>query len=262
MPNNPKLQLLLKYAAIVRKDRSFSKSRVFFLRSLLYYPIATHWLEFIDSFYKKYGFEVAPWNIAGLPIRSYVSFSFGIKKRLTLLENHYSLMAQIFDFETVRKLLLNQPILFSTLVRKDGQKCYFKLAILEKYWREGGLTIHLTDEEDLITTLTFSFEKNSSGQSNLIIGGLQGTILGKAKIVNITRGLHGLRPKYALLDCCYSFASCFGIDNIVAVSNKNHVFSKQDGRINSSYDEFWEEVGAIKNKDGNYQMPRACIQIP
>ncbi|MDX2083090.1 MAG: DUF535 family protein [Rickettsiales bacterium] len=253
--------LLCHYTKIVWRQRGLKKSRIFFLRSLMYYFIVVRWLEFIDGFYKKYGFTDAPWSLAGLPVRAYVSTSFSIKERLELLINNYQIMAQFFSDEVMKKILTGEPITLSKLIAKDEKSYNIILANLERYWREGGLTIYLTDEEnEIITTLTFNFGKNSNRKIFIIIGGLQGTPLGKSnsgksKIVAITRGLRGLRPKYALLDCCYSFAKSFAIDLVIGVSNKNHVFAKQEGKINASYNEFWQEIDGKKIADGNFQLP-------
>lgn len=251
-----KFKLLLHYTKIVKKERGASKARIFFLRSLLFYDKTIKWLDFIDNIYKKYELGDAPWNLVGLPIRAYVSHNLTLSTRLKLLHDHYSLIEQNFSKLIVKNILEKKPIRLSTLISKDDIEYHFELCTLDRYWREGGLTIYLTDNSgDVLTTLTFSFGKNT-----IMIGGLQGTALGKSKIVHITRKMGGLRPKHALLECCYEIANHLKIETIIGVSNKNHVFNKQEGKINASYNEFWKEIGGFKMKDSNYKLPLALAK--
>lgn len=258
------LSLLWRYSAIVKKERrSLSKARVFFLRSFINFFQTINWLEFIDAFYKKYGFTNAPWSLAGLPIRAYASFSLKTKAKFALLQSNYREMEKVFGAERVKKLLSGQPISVATLTDKNENHYYLELAILGRYWREGGLTIYLADTQTgcednntIMSTLTFSVGLDDLGKKFLLVGGLQGTNYGKSKIVEITRGLRGLRPKYLLLETCYFFATYFDVDYLVGVSNKNHVFFKQEGKVNASYDEFWQEVGGTISTDKNYLLPK------
>lgn len=252
------LKLLLRYTLMIAREREFSKARVFFLRSFLFFPHTIKWLKFIDSFYKKHGFNYAPWNMVVLPVRTYVSSALNIKQKISLLINHYKILEEKFYQGVLSNLLIGKEIRFCTLNGKDGKSLYFNIAILEKYYREGGLTIFISDDENIISSLTFSFSIDEFGKKFIFIGGLQGTVAGKEKIVSSTRNLRGLRPKYALLDCCYSFASIFGIDYLIGVSNKNHIFSKDKNydKINSNYDGFWEELNGIKNNKLDFDLPK------
>jgi uncharacterized protein len=252
--------ILFDYTRIVFKNRGLKKARVFFLRSFLYYSKVVNWLTFIDAFYKKFGFANAPWDLAGLPVRSYVGNNFSSAKRSLLLKGHYELMEQFFTADVIKKLLSeqNNELTISSIAKKDGEECYLKMAILGRFWREGGLTIYLTDKDsEIISTATFNFYRDFNGKNSLIISGMQGgTSIEKSGIVAITRSLGGLRPKYALVECCYALAECFGIDTIVGISDKNQIFSKQSGKIKGSYDELWKDIGGTLDKENNFLLPK------
>jgi hypothetical protein len=252
--------IIFTYTKNIYNDKGLKKARIFFLRSLLYFNHVINWLKFIDSFYKKYCLNSAPSDLAGLPIRSYVSNIFNIRKRITFLKNHYQIMEEIFSPEAIKELLSekNDKIIISSIFKKNGEPCYLKILMHGKFWREGAMTIYLTDENHkLITTLTFTISYDSIGKKSIFIGGLQGgSGAEKSDIVNFTRSLGGLRPKHALIECCYSIASLIGAETIIGVSNKNHVFSYQK-TFQKSYDEIWKEIGSTIMKDENYLLPKS-----
>lgn len=258
------LSLLIHYSKIVSSERkSLSKARVFFLRSFINYGPTVDWLEFIDVFYRRHGFANAPWSLATLPIRAYASLSLKTKEKFSLIKNSYSEIERAFGNAVTKKLLSNQLLRFATLTDKNGNEYYLEFGLLGRNWREGALSIYLTDGKFdeygsplAISVITFSFGTDALGKKFILIGALQGTPYGKSRIVEVTRGLRGLRPKSLLLECCYFFADYFNPDYIVGVSNDNHVFIKQEGKVAASYDEFWLEVGGMKSADKNYLLLR------
>ena len=171
-------------------------------------------------------------------------------------------MSEFLSPDLLKKLLQGEVIKLSQLVGENGDIYGINIAILDRYWREGGLTIFMTDEEGIIiTTLTFNFSRkvtqDNTIENFIIIGGLQGTPLGKAKIVTATRMLNGLRPKYAVLESLYAIASTFKAISIKATTMSNHIFgrTKLMKKIYSDYDHFWLEIGGVKGKDNNFQLP-------
>lgn len=254
-----KIQLLISYTKNVTKERGIKKGRIFFLRSLLYAKHSFRWLKFIDLYYLKYGFEHAPWTLVGLLTRSYVSSSFGISKKITMLKNHYQILAQFLDDDLLKKLLAGDSINLSNLTGKNGESYSFNMAILDRYWREGGLTIFMSDtENNIITTITFNFDKTANNENLLFIGGLQGGFSAdKSTIVSTTRSLNGLRPKYAVLEQAYAVAEIFKVKVVAATSLTNHIFNSTRIRkkIYADYDQFWLEIGGVKSKDKNFILP-------
>lgn len=261
--NKKSSMIFLDYTKLVYKNRGLKKARIFFLRSFLCYPKMVAWLNFIDQFYKKHGFETAPWDLAGLPIRAYVSNHFSYAQKCSLLKEHHQTMDKIFAADVMKKLLSKENgITIATLTKKDGSECYVKIAIIQRFWREGGLTLYLENtDEKMIATATFNFDRDKNGKTSLIISGLQGgSTAEKSDVVTFTRNLGGLRPKYALVDCCYAIADYLNIDQIIGVSDVNHVFASQEGKIKGSYDELWKDIGGVLAKDKNYLLPKALAK--
>ena len=51
-------------------------------------------------------------------------------------------------------------------IHKSGNNYELNIAVLNRYWCEGGLTIFMTDEkENIVTALTFNFEEKDDGKN-------------------------------------------------------------------------------------------------
>jgi len=247
--------MIISYSSIIKNNRDFKKAKVFFFRSLLFYPLSLSWLKFIDSVYKKHNLVHASPEVASLLVRSYVGNNFSIGNRYALLKNHYNFLQQFFATKLVRGLLSGNKFNISQIATKDSSICYLGIFAHDKFWREGGLTLYFANSDNsLISTLTFSFALQNN-EPIIIIGGLQGgSSFTKADIIKITRGLGGLRPKHMLLECCYVIANNFGISKIIGISDDNHVFSYKKATFSKNYNVFWQEVGGTLLPDKNYLL--------
>lgn len=251
--------ILLTYSQKIYKQKGFNKSRIFFLRSLLFPFKVTKWLIFIDNFYRKHGFICANTEIVSLPIRSYVCNQFSIAKRINILCQHYQIMENFFSNKAIKKILTpqNDQIIISSLIKKNGELCHLKIMMHGKFWKEGAMTIYLLDRENnVISTLTFTLYHDQDNQNAIFIGGLQGgSQINKEEIVSFTRSLGGLRPKHALIECCYAIADFFEVKKIIGISNQNHVFSYQK-TFQKNYDNIWQEIGSKITADNNFLLPK------
>lgn len=234
------------------------KARIFFLRSFLYLSKVNFWLNFIDKFYKDYGSKHAPSELVALPVRSYVCGKFDIKNRMDFLINHYLFMKKQFSKKIVKEFLdVNKKITISKITKKTQEDCELNILMHGKFWREGAMTIYFSDAKyEFISSLTFTVNKDKNGKKIIFIGGLQGgSDLEKSDIVSFTRNLGGLRPKHALIECCYAIAEAIEADLIIGISNENHVFSYQK-TFQKSYNDIWNEIESSLNADGNFLLPK------
>lgn len=258
------LKILLHYSKVVYQERkSLSKARVFFLRAFTCYKETISWLKFIDAFYKKYGFENAPWTIATLPVRAYGANNLSKKQKFALIKSNYDQIEKVFSAELVKKIISEERMRFCTLVDKHGEEHYLEFAALSRNWREGILSIYLTNggvdeygSPKAISTISINFGFDAAGKKFMLIGCLQGAVKSKSRIVEVTRGLKGLRPKYLLLECAYFFANIFAVEYVIGISNRNHVFANHGDKVVADYDDFWSEVGGVLNSEKNYSLPR------
>jgi uncharacterized protein VirK/YbjX len=274
------ISLLFYYAVQIAKTRGFGKGRFFFLRSLLFPKAVTNWIIFIDNFFKKAGFDNAPWDVVATPLRLCLSNNFNAQTRSEKIQSHCEIIEKKFNKEFLKTILKGNETRIAVLSGKSG--CIYELTFCYAlvYRREGFLTVFLKDTSGknlILSTITFTFFKNDEGSNSMLIGGLQGVPAnvqiedGKGLVVKSTRDLQGLRPKYAVLNCAYAIASCFDVNKIFAVSSKNHpvrLTNKRRSReFYADYDSFWQEVGGVVKADGNFELPsilpkRSAEEVP
>ena len=94
------------------------------------------------------------------------------------------------------------------------------------------------------------------------IGGLQGAKppAGRDEIVNATRDLNGLRPKYAVLQAACSLCAYLNIQTLIAPALNNHISQRgwrkfrNKRKITADYDDFWLTSGGIAQPNGDYLL--------
>jgi uncharacterized protein len=120
---------------------------------------------------------------------------------------------------------------------------------------EGELCLQLCDgNEDPLYSIVFTV---SDASPAIRIGCIQGPRGEDAKEVvrELTRNMHGMRPKQLMLSLVYAFARRYGIKQLMAVSNEAHPLRRRGRAIFSDYDAFWEEQQGKRTKAGWYSLP-------
>ncbi|RFC43157.1 MAG: hypothetical protein DVB28_001632 [Verrucomicrobia bacterium] len=131
------------------------------------------------------------------------------------------------------------------------------------YEKEGELAVSLLSltTDEMMCTATFTLVQCTPTVREIVIGGLQGHDFkdDKARIVGITRGLKGLRPKALLLFALRQIAMAWNCTSLLAVGNTLHIYSSARKRkdLAADYDAFWMESGGTLNADGFFNLPIA-----
>ena len=188
------------------------------------------------------------------------SKEFGITKKLAYLQGHYQFLANVFSEENIQCLRTEAGIPFAKINIPDVTSLVFVLrsGLCEK---EGELTLTLADAQtnERIYSITFSITQWSDHRKELMIGGLQGHRFTneKTRIIEITRGLAGMRPKALLLFVIQQLSVIWKIQTIQAVTNKNHIYRSIWKRrtIRVDYDSLWTESGGITDSNGLFTLP-------
>jgi hypothetical protein len=98
------------------------------------------------------------------------------------------------------------------------------------------------------------------------IGCVQGGKLDDAReaIRLATRDLHGMRPKQLMVSLVRQLGFEYGCERLHLVSNRNRVIYKaiKHGRVLADYDLLWEELGAVKNFSGDYELDCTAMAAP
>jgi uncharacterized protein VirK/YbjX len=144
---------------------------------------------------------------------------------------------------------------------KTGSVFQLHLAAINDGHREGELTLKLMHQGQCIYASSFVLITLQDAPG-IALGALQGlrSLEGPEVIKAATRELHGCRPKKLMVSVVRAIGEYLGCARILLVSNKNRITvnARRARRISSNYDETWEEMGALKRQDGNFELPCAA----
>ena len=185
----------------------------------------------------------------GAVIWPYLCHTWDAKSRLGRIEEHYRVIESLspkidFPVNGVLKLLDLGDIYKDLHVVLD-QPIWFM--------REGQLVINLFLNNVRIFSLAFSFA-HESGSVVAYVGAMQGrSIEGLLDTYrDITKALHGMRPRDFLFELFRAFCRSRGVTKIFAVSDASrhhrsaYFGSKaKNGELTLNYDEIWIERGGV-----------------
>ncbi|MCG2633020.1 DUF535 family protein [Bradyrhizobium sp. WYCCWR 13023] len=138
----------------------------------------------------------------------------------------------------------------------------YRITLDQARWllREGQLVLSLWDGIDRIFSLSFSLS-TQGGRRVAYIGGIQGRhqVAGEPDILDryrlFTKAAYGSRPRDFLVEVFRLFCKAIGVTEIFAVADANHPTRNDKNAVGISYDEIWQERGAVYNNDGFYHLP-------
>ncbi|MFL6658700.1 MAG: DUF535 family protein [Massilia sp.] len=192
--------------------------------------------------------------------RPYLFRQLDCQQRLAVLTSHY-------DFIVARKLgkqvvrATHAPLVLHAFSGKSDRPYRLELVALTCMEREGELVLQLCDEDTIIFSVAFTFH-GVGQQVQLAVGCLQGGRAADARerIRVVTRDCHGLRPQTLLMRVLQQLALAFGCEQLQLVGNDNRVMLQQlrKGRVLADYDSSWQELGALRQADGNFTL--ACAK--
>lgn len=249
--------LVDSYKVISKK--SYSKYFKYIFRYLKSWSVNNDWAKYINKTEQHQRWK----NYSGCDFFSkiqypYLSLHYNKNQQLNALRQHYDWVFLNFKEE----YYYNEINLFNySFIDHENQSNLVEISLTFKspFEYEGEISIFMKVNGDIQYTLTF-LSVIENDLPCLFVGGLQA---GKPEVTNLdslknlTKIMHGLRPKQLILQALSSIALRMNIHKIIAISNENHVFSKNQRRwskkkIKTSLNSFWEEFDAEKNDDGNY----------
>ncbi len=233
----------------------------FALRSIFLYPNTLHWLKQLVN-YPLLGYYLA--RQTNLPCklqRPYLSSSMNNKACLNALIYHYNFFTS-HNAKFTYAFYSEKPYLLAELSGKHEKLFRIYIQSINKYAREGELSIYITDEANNdLATLTFSIVEYQ-GKSTLFIGGLQGSNSADARnlIQQATKACYGIFPKRLVVEAALIVANFFAIEQIAAISNEKHIYNnwrytKRMKHMHSDYNNFWLTVNGIMNSQGIFILP-------
>jgi uncharacterized protein VirK/YbjX len=173
--------------------------------------------------------------------------------RVLAVQAHYRLLLQRWSAELFEAVYVGGRATLGSLRLKDGSELRLHLCPSVLKSCEGELTVELTDAYDrtlyrLVMTLI--------DDDTLALGCIQGPAGVDAREVvrELTRQMHGMRPKQLLLVLAYAFAGQCGLRRILAVGNVAHPLQGRT-RMFSDYDAYWLEQGGVAVQGGWFLLP-------
>lgn len=199
--------------------------------------------------------------------RPYLHRHKSVQQRLDVLRAHYGWLAAP-ERTALRAALLQPPIESAVLLANwqiEAHALRLVLGVDQVFNREGELVISLLDQDN---RRIGSIALVRGTDDTLWIGSLQGLIGDDARerYRELTRALHGLRPKNLLLIAAQALARASGARALIGIGNAAHVYNapryRNLQRVQADYDEFWRECEGIEQGDGTFRLPMRYVIPP
>ncbi|WP_017222660.1 VirK/YbjX family protein [Moritella dasanensis] len=200
-------------------------------------------------------------SIMEKPLKPYICANWSGTERIKYLTEHYQFIDDTFGF-LASTIISNKGVNILSFESLSGLKC--RVLLYQGSSREGGLGIRLVNEKcQNIYALTCNI--SGTHTKTMHIGALQGASHElenrHALIKELTKSLHGLRPKSLLVEMALMLARVLGVREVKAISNKGHIYqalryigSKRNS-VTFDYDGLWDEFEATKEDAYFYSLP-------
>ena len=111
------------------------------------------------------------------------------------------------------------------------------------------------DRTDDLARLSFSF----ISQGDIYIGGLQGLPGPNSReiVSQASKACSGLSPKRMVMEAMFALVKQVGASAILGVPDEQHI-SRIKVIKYFSYNDYWNEIKAVRNENGDYLLPRLC----
>lgn len=243
--------------------------RKFILRSLLT-PIKT--ARLLGNLARQPALKDMLTAQPGLPCRlhrPYLTRNFNRKQTLEAICFHYKKMSETVPEHMFLNHFSEQGFRLATLQGKNDEHYYIDISAYDMQGKEGEVALNFSDDRAILAKLTFTLCQYNQ-KKTLLIGGLQGAKpwVPHQAIQQATKGCHGLFPKRVLLDTLCAFAAHLDVEQLIAVSNQNHIFRswrynrKKKDLMHADYDNFWTSQGSTRESDGLFKLPAQIERKP
>lgn len=180
-----------------------------------------------------------------------------------LIAHHELLLRHGLDGLAVEAMKTQVPL--GAFSGKSESMYTIRLSAAVRHETEGEMALLLYAGEQVVYSLVFTI-CGLDRRPAIMVGALQGPSRvadGLGLIQQITRDLHGLRPKNLMIRCIQKLAQDLGCDNLLLVGNRNRVidYAIRKGHLHADYDQFWLELGARERGDGDFILPCAIAPL-
>jgi uncharacterized protein VirK/YbjX len=182
--------------------------------------------------------------------RPYLICGLAPKIRARLVCDHYRLALGRLG-ETALRAIYLQGGLEIAVLHAGGNTYTARLGYVDQFEKEGELTLELLNlQGGRVYSASLSLIQLHDGPLGAVIGCLQGPQLqagdAQALIKQMTKALHGLRPKAFMITLIQMFCSALGVQRLFGVGNARHAYHcilNKRRRVKMNYDAIWAEMG-------------------
>jgi uncharacterized protein VirK/YbjX len=174
---------------------------------------------------------------------------------------HYDILSRIFSVNVRQAIYCDEGIALIRLANPiSGRRLDVRLFYHDQFEKEGELTLSICEVATglRLAGLTFCLAQPAH-QRTMIIGGLQASRDPQTQVLihDVSKEMHGLRPKALALWCLQQLAACWQVGRIEAVGDEQHVYRHWSKRREfvASYDEFWSESDGRRLPGGGWELP-------
>ncbi len=196
------------------------------------------------------------------PLKPFIQINLNPTQRAQLIASHFEILEQAFG-ENVSKLYLSP---YSLLEMADRNGELYSIEVFPGKVREGVIGLQLTERSTGYTIYSITLSIFEQGDIRTMhIGCLQGSTANVEnapdKIKELTRTMHGLRPKALMVELALMLARYLEVNNVSAISNNGHIYQaaryigSKKGSVAFSYDELWQEFEGTAADRYSFELP-------
>jgi len=225
-------------------------------RAVVLFPTIRKWYEISDNPLLSLALERFP-LMHGMIYWPYINHTWPMEHRLDVIDQHYRMLG---DSAAIIARATFEEVELAQLDEYPG----LRLVLDKTVWflREGEIVLNLFVRDQRIYSLAFTLGLEDS-KPIVLVGALQGSNSEAAKVLyrDITRALHGIRPRDLLMVALKLLCGEFRISRIWAVSSDNRQHNSpyfgdsHKEKVLVSYNNVWQEHGGIDYDNGFFEIP-------
>lgn len=235
-------------------DRRTWMAAKYLLRCLTMFREQAGFLAFVEDEPALLAFRRRDPRMLERHLHRYLNRGWHRGQRLRAIRQHYRHALAAMPPPLFRAIYAEGVAPLGLLTLKDGSRLVLSLRPPIFFGCEGELCIQLGDE---LGNPLYRIVVTAIGDDTLAIGSIQGPDGAQAREVvrELTRKLHGLRPRCLMLALARALARHWGMTRILAVGNAAHPLRDPRRRFVADYDAYWQEQQGRPVGNGWYELP-------
>lgn len=191
-------------------------------------------------------------EIYNKPFRAYLFCNIKIKNKFKHLKSHYEYISRTFKPTAINDIYNTFDVSLLDFELENVGKIDVKLCYIAALGKEGELTLLISLNNDDLYSIAFSFDENNSDLQFVIYGIQSRSSIDPEVIKQVTKKMHGVRPRNFLFFILRQISEVLGVKTIKAIRSNYHVANcshvKKTGKFQADYDQYWEEENGIKDE--------------